>query len=108
MKGKTSAESAKKELSAKQRSLLKKIREKETELRGHERESDRLQRKEHFDYANDEKAEADGSALELIGFLGEAIGLGMNIKKFPRVQRLTLEFKEHFFSTVNPSGTSCE
>lgn len=72
--------------------LLKKIKEKEKEILSHEKEADDLQRQEHFDYANDEKAEADGCARTLMRLLEEASDLGMNTQEFPIVQHLVEKY----------------
>lgn len=75
-----------------QTNLLKKIKEKEEEILAHEKEAGDLQMQEHFDYANDEKAEADGCARTLKKLLEEASDLGMNTQEFPIVEHLVEKY----------------
>ncbi len=87
-----------------QKKLLKQIAKLEKEILKHEDESDRLQGEERFDATNDEKADADGYAREMIGFLEEAGYQGMNNNDFPSVKRLT---KAYIKDLSMYGGSSC-
>ncbi len=71
-----------------QKRLLEQIRAKEKQILAHEREADKLQRGEHFDYANEEKTEADMAARDLRDLLHRARDMDMDTADFPVIQNL--------------------
>ncbi len=88
---------------ARQKELLKQLQSIEKEILAHEEEIGRLQSNEQFDYANDEKSEADGDARRLLDILEtEEVEYGM--RDFPLVQQLR---KKYIIDLSMAGGSAC-